>query len=120
MIIYNVTIKVDEAIDKIIHHFYEGVLNGFWDPERKYIDEGYKTIPFPFQEIQTPQFHFQLQWNAEQLLGYLGTWSAVQHYTDKIKLDPLDEIREELVASFDNNESKPVTFPILLRIGIIE
>src|SRR6266516_3280873 len=49
-----------------------------------------------FKKIFPPKFEFQVKWDAEQLLGFLGTWSAVQHYKDKLQKDPIDEIREQI------------------------
>ncbi len=44
---YNL-MTIDEDSDKIIRHFYSDILGDkYWDKERKYLDEQYKTIPFP-------------------------------------------------------------------------
>lgn len=42
--------------DKIIQKFYHEIVGPFWDEERKYLDENYETIPFPFDEIQMDQY----------------------------------------------------------------
>jgi hypothetical protein len=50
-------------------------------------------------------------------MGYLDTWSAVQHYKKKNNdEDPVDLIREELKESWGKGD-KQVTFPLLLRMG---
>lgn len=101
--------------DAVINDFYHNLIGSFWDPERKYLDEQYKTIPFPFVEIIAPYFEQQLQWNFEQLTGYLKTWSAVKHYIAARGHDPVDLIAQDLKKSFGNRGE--VTFPLLLRIG---
>lgn len=111
---------VDDDSDKVIRHFYEDVLKGFWDPERKYIDEKYQTIPFPFKELKTPQFDLRLEWSPEHFFGYLGTWSAVQHYKDRYHSDPIDEIRTDLLKTWRVDQIKTVIFPIMMRMGIVE
>ena len=35
--------------DVIINHFYKDIIGSHWDPKRRYIDENYTTIPFPFK-----------------------------------------------------------------------
>lgn len=102
-----------EAVQKWIEQLYRGILNDYWDPERKYIDEKYQTIPFPFEEIACPEFQIRDTWNREQLLGYLNTWSAVKHYTDKHQQNPIEAILDQLPA-FDLIR---ITFPILMRAG---
>ena len=102
--------------DKIINHFYKDIIGPYWDPERKYIDDSYTTIPFPYEELPTKNFKSELKWTFEELSGYLGTWSAVQHYKDKNGDDPLDLVREELQKSWQQSD-QTITFPFLLRLG---
>jgi ubiquinone/menaquinone biosynthesis C-methylase UbiE len=102
--------------DKILRHFYYDIVGSYWDTERKYLDENYETIPFPFKEIPACKFENQFSWTFEALIGYLQTWSSVQHYISKNNQNPIDLIYEDLKASWQKNNHK-VTFPLLLRIG---
>lgn len=45
---------IDKKVDAAVHKLYEDILGKYWDSERRYIEEGYKTIPFPFEEIIAP------------------------------------------------------------------
>lgn len=113
-------IKITHQIDQIITNFYTKIIGKYWDKERKYIDENYRTIPFPFEEIETPMFMNKQQWSFEHLIGYLNTWSAVKHYIRKNKNNPIDELEIELKKLWKDGEIKEVKFPILLRIGEIK
>lgn len=106
----------DADTDAIIDSFYDDVIGEYWDPERRYIDEEYTSIPFPFQEIKAAKFTNEFAWDFDQLIGYLETWSAVQHYIKKNGTNPLDIIREDLKACWEKSDKK-VYFPLLLRIG---
>jgi len=88
----------------------------YWDTERKYLDENYKTIPFPFDEISTEPFENKLMSTFEELWRYLETWSATLHYVIKNNLNPLEITYDELKIYWQKNDRK-VTFPMLLRIG---
>ena len=112
--------KMNPEIDKIINHFYNDIIHAYWDKERGYIDENYTTIPFPFNEIKSPQLCIQFEWTLEQLVGYLTTWSAVQHYIKANNSNPIDSIYPELVKLFTANKKQPGYFPVLLRTAIIE
>jgi len=107
----------DDACNSLIRHFYEVTLNGYWDIERSFIDAHYRTIPFPFAELTPPAFHMAYKWNKEQLLGYLGTWSAVQHYRRQQQQDPLESFAYELNKVWPNEEMIGIQFPLLLRVG---
>jgi len=102
--------------DKILHRFYYDIVGPYWDDERRYLDENYTTIPFPFDELETQKFTNNFTWTLEQLTGYLETWSATQHYIKKNGSNPVDIIRDELQESWEKSD-KSVTFPLLLRIG---
>lgn len=110
-------IQISEQTDNLITHFYNNVVGAYWDKERKYIDENYETIPFPFDEIQTPKFENRHQWPLEHLIGYLNTWSAVKHFTRQNGYNPVDDLQNQLERYWNREEIKEVTFPLLLRIG---
>ena len=73
-------IRISPHIDPLISDFYTNVVGEYWDAERKFIDENYETIPFPFDEITTPEFEIKQQWDLEHFIGYLNTWSSVKHF----------------------------------------
>ncbi|AXQ23740.1 class I SAM-dependent methyltransferase [Acinetobacter wuhouensis] len=106
----------NQAVNALVQRLYCEQLNGYWDAERRFIDEEYQTIPFPFEEIQVPAFKMQYQWTAAQLLKYLSTWSAVKHYCEKNpSLDhPLVALAEVLTEA---HEDLILEFPIFLRVG---
>jgi SAM-dependent methyltransferase len=110
-------IEVSEPIDQLITSFYKDVIGSYWDKERRYIDENYQTIPFPFTEIQTPRFVNRLQWDLEHLIGYLNTWSAVKHFIRQNGYNPIDKLQNELEQLWGKDKTKEVRFPLLLRIG---
>ncbi len=109
-------IKTFDEADAVIEDFYYNKLGLFWDAERKYIDENYLTIPFPFQEIKVSKFSNELNWNFEHMIGYLGTWSAVKHYTKAKGENPINLIEQKLKQCW-GSETRKVKFDILLRIG---
>ena len=113
-------ISVNDSVDPWLLHFYKNITGPYWDKERKYIDENYQTIPFPFREIKTPTFEMQFEWTSEILLGFLSSWSAVQHFRNKHNRDPIDEIQEEVISVWPGEEIKKVSFPLFIRAGIIE
>ncbi|WP_458629150.1 class I SAM-dependent methyltransferase [Winogradskyella sp. PC D3.3] len=113
-------IKISKTIDPIIYDFYTNIIGKYWDDERKYIDQNYETIPFPFEEIKTTPFINTKKWELKHLIGYLNTWSSVKHYIDQHKSNPVEVLEIKLKEHWKDNEIKEVTFPILLRIGNID
>ena len=108
---------IDKKVDQVIYKLYEDILGKYWDSERRYIEEGYKTIPFPFEEITAPHFQIKTTWNFNQLIGYLNTWSSLQHYKKANERNPLEYVMIELKEAWGNDAEKEVRFPVLLRVG---
>lgn len=112
-------LEISEQINPIITKFYENTIGKYWDKERRYLDEEYKTIPFPFDEIQTSNFVNTQHWTLEHLIGYLNTWSAVKHFIKQNGFNPIDKLQSEIKQFWSNDEEKEVRFPLFLRIGRI-
>ncbi len=112
-------LKINPEIDKIIDVLYVDLLGKYWDIERKHIDNQYKSLPFPFDEINCPVFINKQTWNYHQLIGYLETWSALKHYQKAIGKNPIDLIKDDLEKVWKDTP-KMVEFPILTRIGRIK
>ncbi|TGL65430.1 class I SAM-dependent methyltransferase [Leptospira jelokensis] len=112
-------IETSKDMDHIIDHFYQHTIGSFWDKERRYIDEKYKMIPFPFEEIKTPDFSFEMNWTEEQLIGYINTWSAVKHYTKQNGINPVYKLQSMIKPFWENQKEIKVSFPLLLRMGYV-
>ncbi len=114
---YNL-VRVDEPVNALIDHLYRDVLGRFWDAERRHVDAAYRSIPFPFPETPLPPMEMRYEWTVHHLLGYLGTWSALQHFVKQNGRSPLDEpFVEKLTAAWPKDESRTVRFPIFGRVG---
>jgi len=109
-------LNINEAIDPVLLDFYKNTVGPFWNAERKLIDEEYKTIPFPFEEIKTPEFNFSFEWTIDHLEGYLTSWSAVQKYLKANKISPVPTLMAEIKPHWVQ-DSMTVTFPLFLRLG---
>lgn len=109
--------KLDEPFD----HFYSGVLGPYWPSERKQIDDGYRSLAFPFKEIPAPEFFIEVEWNLPRLLAYLSTWSAVKRFQSDKGFDPLPDLEARLAPHWGNPE-KPLTlrWPLFMRAGLLK
>ena len=109
---------ISTDVDLILADFYNKVLHGYWDVERRYIDDNYTSIPFPFDEIErVPEFAITTTWTLEHLVGYLNSWSAVQHYIARNGNSPVPQVTEKFREVWAEPEAKEVRFPIALRVG---
>lgn len=110
--------RVNPAVDPVIERLYADILGSYWPGERAFVDEHYRTIPFPFTELLAPNFEMEAQWGLDDLVGYLGTWSAVQRYREQNGTGALEQVLPELKATWgDAADIKRVSWPLYLRAG---
>ena len=114
---YNL-LKIDAETDAVVQHLYSEVLGKYWDAERHLVEQAYTTIPFPFPEIDFHEMTMDYEWTFEQLLGFLNTWSAVQHFISERGFSPVTEqFVADLRIVWPEGTLKTVRFPIFGRIG---
>jgi ubiquinone/menaquinone biosynthesis C-methylase UbiE len=110
--------RVNPEIDALIDTFYSEVTGPYWDSERRYIDDEYRSLPFPFREIGTDNsFTILKTWTLADLEGFLNTWSAIQHYVEAKGENPIGRLLTKLKPHWPAEERREVSFPIFLKLG---
>jgi SAM-dependent methyltransferase len=112
-------LTVETEIDGIVKRFYDQDVGPYWPLRRSLVEGAYRSIDVPFQPLEVPALTMEMDWTLDQLLGYLGTWSAVRRYRDAVGEDPLDRIRDHLARAWGpSGTSRKVRWPLHLRAGI--
>ncbi|MGH7538830.1 MAG: class I SAM-dependent methyltransferase, partial [Gemmatimonadales bacterium] len=62
-------IRAGGDADRVIDRFYTGVLGTYWPPQRRYVDDRYRSLPFPFDEIAAPELELRAEWTLADVLG---------------------------------------------------
>ncbi|MBC7982599.1 MAG: class I SAM-dependent methyltransferase [Candidatus Obscuribacterales bacterium] len=111
--------EISPELDVVLKRFYSEIVGPYWPPERHYIDDAYRSIPFPFAELQVPAMRLELMWTLHDLVGYLGTWSATQRYIKAQQSDPRELIFKELQDAWGSAQQQLVSWPLYFRIGAL-
>lgn len=113
--------RISPEVDQVVDSLYRGTLDGYWEKARRLVEEGYRNVSFPFDEIQTPAFEMTAEWTVEQFFGYLSTWSALNTYIRKNRRNPLTEIAPRLESAWqgarENQGMRTVRWEFALRVG---
>ncbi len=113
--------EVAPEVDAVVAHFYHDVVGPFWPAQRRFIDERYRSLPFPFAEEPAPPFHSEALWQLADFLRYLRTWSATQRYRAARGHDPLAPLEAALARAWgEEGAARCVRWPIHLRLGRVE
>jgi len=110
--------RVSPAVDVIETRLYTEIVGRYWPPERALVDDGYRSLPFPFQRIPTPSFVMQARWTLPRFLDYLRSWSATQRYIKAVGQDPVTAITGELTEAWeDPSLPRLVRWPFFVMVG---
>jgi SAM-dependent methyltransferase len=111
-------LDVEAGIDELLTDFYRNVVGPYWPPERRMVDDRYRSLPFPFEPIEAPVFEIRTEWSRDDLLGYLGTWSATRACMKAENADPLVAFARRLAPLWpDPGLVKTLRWPLHLRVG---
>ncbi|MGE5176132.1 MAG: class I SAM-dependent methyltransferase [Hyphomicrobiales bacterium] len=110
----------DPALDQVLSRYYWDVLAGHWPEKFRYVEDHYRSLPFPFRELPAPEFAIRAVWTRARLEGFLESWSATQAYRKARGTDPLAEIRDALAAAWGApDRRRAIRWPLYLRVGTI-
>lgn len=117
---YGASVFEDPRADAVHRRFYSDTVGPYWPPERALVEAGYRTIEFPFEEIEAPAFEMEADWTLSSFLGYVGTWSAVTRFRRERGHDPVAELGEELRRLWGNPEApRRIRWPLAMRVGTL-
>jgi hypothetical protein len=113
--------RVIPELELPLREFEHMTVGPYWPPNRRWVDEGYRTIPFPFPEIAMPSFDLRVIWTLGQLGEYLRSWSAVSLFRQDRGWDPVAPLLYRLQHHWgDPDRPREVTWPLSFRVGRIE
>lgn len=107
----------EPALDGALGRIQDAV-NSYWPPGRRALHEGYRSLPFPFDEVAAPSFTLEQHWTLRELTGYMRTWSATMRYAAAQGRDPVEEFGGELTAAWgEPSRRRAVYWAMSVRAG---
>lgn len=115
---YGVLHVAGEEIDRAVQIFYADTVGPYWPPERRLVESGYRTLPFPFAELPAPPLSMESEWHLAQLLGYFRSWSATGRFIAARGHDPVTELEQALAPLWGAPSARRrVSWPLSVRAG---
>lgn len=109
----------DERVDAMLERFYHETVGPYWLPERRLVETGYRTLPFPFDELAAPALEMVHDWTLAELTAYLRTWSATVRFVRSEGYDPVAPLAHRLAPLWDGGSGprRRIRWPLSLRLG---
>lgn len=111
-------IEIEGEVGALVHRFYGQILGPYWPAERRLVDDGYRSLPFPFREVTPPAMALSASWTLPQLKGYIATWSALAPLRRALGDAPGEAFFAALAAAWGAPETaRDVRWPLAIRAG---
>jgi ubiquinone/menaquinone biosynthesis C-methylase UbiE len=108
---------VDPEIDEVLQDFYSGVVGPYWPPERALVDDGYRDVELPFDDLDHPPLTMSARWTLEQALGYVSSWSATARCTAATGHSPIPDLAARLQPLWGPGPTRDARWDLVLRAG---
>jgi SAM-dependent methyltransferase len=106
----------DASLNPILQNYNKVVVGKYWPPGRKLLDEQYRSIKFPFEELPAPELVLSRDWDLQQLVGYVRSWSATVRYIEAEGYDPTEDFERALAARWGNPlEPRRIVWPFTVK-----
>lgn len=113
-------LRLPPDLQPCFSHFYDHVIRPYWPPQRRLVDDGYRSLPFPFRELPAPAMRIVHPWRARDFTGYVTTWSAVCRLREAGQTRLLARFVEDISALWGDGQAlRTVTWPLQLRVGVV-
>ena len=109
--------RMEGDVGEVLRRFMFEDIGAHWPPERKYVDTEYRTIPFPFERLETPPFALENEWTLPQIVGYMRSMSATARYLKANGVDPVVAVAEELGALWGDDVPRRIVWPVIVLAG---
>jgi len=110
--------RIAPELDPLVDRLARNLVGPYWPPERRWVNEEYRTLPFPFAEVEVPALWMEERWSLDRFLHYVGTWSATTRYLQANGRDPRELIRGELESAWGDPDSpRTIRWPLMMRAG---
>ena len=112
---------LDEELDAIVLRFYSETCGAYWPADRKLVDEGYRSMTIPIDEVAAPTLNIESLLSLAEFGGYVRTWSATNRLAKAIGRDPVIDLEDELRGVWGpEGERRLVRWPIHVRAGRVQ
>lgn len=110
--------SVTPDIDAVVESEVKSVIASYWAPNNQLAIDGYRDVAFPFEKLSVPNIDIRVEWNFDQMINYLHTWSATRRCMDAQGPEFFDNASEKLKQVWGNpGDVKIATSPLTIIAG---
>ncbi len=116
---YN-SVRCEKSVNEIVKEILLSAIKPYSSHKNKMIRDRYETIGFPFKKIDVPEFKMIMNWNMDQFLNYVRTWSGYKIYRRENTHNLLAELEERLSEVWEQGTVKNFDMGFFMLAGHME
>jgi len=105
---------VEPAVDRVLDDL-KIVIASSWPARSAVLHGGYSSIDPPLEEISSPSFEASAQWELDDYLTHLRSWSATRYYRERTGEDITERFQSVFAQAWCGGRVR-VTWPLILRV----
>jgi SAM-dependent methyltransferase len=107
---------VGPPLDRVLGAFYRDVVGEHFAAGARMVDARYEGLALPGEPLKPPSLSVSVRWNADQVLGFVRTWSGVQSCMAAAGTDPVVGIESAVREAVGGGDSAvELSWPLYLR-----
>lgn len=67
--------------------------------------------------MEAPAVELTARWTREQLLGYIGTWSATVRLLEREGTGPVEALHDQLARVWPGENARTIRWPLAIRLA---
>jgi SAM-dependent methyltransferase len=110
--------RINDEIDAVIQSHLLDVIEPYWAAQNRLAWDHYREVDFPLAEIPAPTIPLNFDWQLDQVLAYVGTWSATRRCLDKQGDGFFDEFVSAMYAAWGSPlQTRQVEMDFFVKVG---
>jgi len=111
--------RVTPEVDELVRHHLEHTLGQYWPPEHRLVNDEYRGIALPIDELVPPPLELREDWTCAQYVGFLRTWSGTRRFIAARGEEPIVRFEAALREAWGGEMRRPVRWELFVRAGEI-
>lgn len=110
--------EIDGTVGEAFAQFYRSPLHDHFPEGRRHVEEGYRSLAFPFDERALPPVAIVRTWRWAEMAGYIETWSATKRARKAGETAMVEREIARLAAAWGEAEIE-VRWPVVGRLATL-
>lgn len=109
---------MDTEVGEVLRSFYLDVVRPYFPPGFERVDDRYEAIHLPGTALTPPQFWMEADWDSDQVIAFVRSWSGTQAFLRQEGRDPTGTLVEPLrrIEAAPGSRHR-LRWPLYLRVN---